>query len=210
MDLKNVDGIIEAALKEDHPRRGRHLREPHPGGFRSKAVLLAKEDGVLAGIGLAWLVFAKIDPKIAFEVDVQDGQEFKERNGPGPRRGQSIALLKGERTALNFLQRLSGIATATRRFVEALDGTKTRILDTRKTTPGLRVLEKYAVKLGGGVNHRIEPVRHGPDQGQPPRDRRQRRRGRPPGPGQGPGGHQDRGRGDQPPRREEPWRPAPT
>lgn len=155
MDLKTVDGIIEAALMEDVPAGDVTSESLIPADSVSKAVLLAKEEGVLAGIGLAWLVFAKIDPKIAFEVDVQDGQEFKDGTVLARLEGNSIALLKGERTALNFLQRLSGIATATRRFVKALEGTKTRVLDTRKTTPVMRALEKYAVQQGGGVNHRM-------------------------------------------------------
>ena len=155
MDLKNVDGIIEAALKEDIPAGDITSESIIPEDSVSAAVLLAKEDGVLAGIGLAWLVFAKIDPKIAFEVEVQDGQEFKDGTVLARLEGNSIALLKGERTALNFLQRLSGIATATRCFVKALEGTKTRVLDTRKTTPVMRALEKYAVQQGGGVNHRM-------------------------------------------------------
>ena len=155
MDLKTVDGIIEAALKEDLPSGDVTSEALVPPEAVAKAVLLAKEEGVLAGIGLAWLVFAKIDPKIAFEVEVQDGQEFKAGTVLARLEGNAIALLKGERTALNFLQRLSGVATATRRFVKALEGTKTRVLDTRKTTPVLRALEKYAVQQGGGVNHRM-------------------------------------------------------
>jgi nicotinate-nucleotide pyrophosphorylase (carboxylating) len=155
MDLKNVDGIIEAALMEDLPAGDVTSESIIPADSVSSAVLLAKEDGVLAGIGLAWLVFAKIDPNISFEVDVQDGQEFQNGTVLARIQGKSIALLKGERTALNFLQRLSGVATATRLFVKALEGTKTRVLDTRKTTPVMRALEKYAVQQGGGVNHRM-------------------------------------------------------
>ncbi len=155
MDLKNVDGIIEAALKEDIPAGDVTSESIIPADSVSVAVLMAKEDGVLAGIGLAWLVFAKIDPKITFEVEIQDGHEFKDGTVLARLQGNSIALLKGERTALNFLQRLSGVATATRRFVKALEGTKTRVLDTRKTTPIMRALEKYAVQQGGGVNHRM-------------------------------------------------------
>jgi nicotinate-nucleotide pyrophosphorylase (carboxylating) len=100
-------------------------------------------------------VFEKIDSGVSFIKALEDGRAF----GPGDvlarLKGSSISLLKGERTALNFLQRMSGIATKTREFVRALEGTKTRILDTRKTTPGLRSLEKYAVRMGGGVNHRF-------------------------------------------------------
>lgn len=155
MDLKTVDGIIEAALKEDIPAGDVTSESLIPPDSVSTAVLLAKESGVLAGIGLAWLVFAKIDPKITFDVEVEDGREFQAGDVLARLEGNSIALLKGERTALNFLQRLTGIATATRRFVKALEGTKTRVLDTRKTTPVMRALEKYAVQQGGGVNHRM-------------------------------------------------------
>lgn len=155
MDLKSVDDIIEAALKEDLPAGDVTSEALVPPDAVSKAVLLAKEEGTLAGIGLAWLVFAKIDPKIVFEVEVEDGRDFAPGTVLARLEGNSIALLKGERTALNFLQRLSGVATATRRFVKALEGTRTRVLDTRKTTPVLRALEKYAVQQGGGVNHRM-------------------------------------------------------
>jgi nicotinate-nucleotide pyrophosphorylase (carboxylating) len=155
MKLEDIDGIIESALKEDLPHGDITSENVIPADSVSKAVLLAKEEGVLAGIGLAWLVFAKIDPKITFEVLIEDGREFKAGDVLARLEGHSISLLKAERTALNFLQRLSGIATTTRRFVKAVEGTKTRILDTRKTTPLFRELEKYAVQMGGGVNHRM-------------------------------------------------------
>jgi len=155
MDQKTIDRVIDTALKEDIPQGDITSESVIPPDSSSKAVLLAKEEGVLAGIGLAWLVFAKIDPKIVFEVEIEDGREFKSGDILARVEGNSISLLKGERTALNFLQRLSGIATATSRFVRAVEGTKTRILDTRKTTPGLRAFEKYAVQMGGGVNHRM-------------------------------------------------------
>jgi nicotinate-nucleotide pyrophosphorylase (carboxylating) len=104
---------------------------------------------------VAGRVFEKIDPSVSFIKVLEDGRSF----GPGDilarLEGSSISLLKGERTALNFMQRMSGIATKTRTFVDAVEGTKTKILDTRKTTPGLRLLEKYAVRMGGGVNHRF-------------------------------------------------------
>jgi len=100
-------------------------------------------------------VFAALDPGVTFEAFASDGDAVGSGDQLAAVSGNTIALLKGERTALNFLQRLSGIATLTRRYVEALEGTGTRLLDTRKTTPGLRVLEKYAVKMGGGGNHRL-------------------------------------------------------
>ncbi len=125
-----------------------------PAGSVSSAVFLAKESGVLAGIDVVRRVFLKIDTGVRFKKRLEDGSTF----GPGDVlaevRGASLSLLKGERTALNFLQRMSGIATKTRRFVEAA-GLRTRILDTRKTTPTLRRLEKYAVRMGGGRNHRF-------------------------------------------------------
>ena len=155
MEPEAVDALIEAALEEDMPRGDVTSESVIPGDSCSRAGFLAKENGVLAGIGIVWRVFHKIDPGIVFSVDVEDGQEFSSGDILARLEGRSISLLKGERTALNFVQRLSGIATATRRFVRAVEGTKTRILDTRKTTPGLRVLEKYAVKMGGGFNHRL-------------------------------------------------------
>ena len=103
---------------------------------------------------MARRVFAKIDSDLQFRKTKEDGQRFSAGEKLAVIRGSSISILKGERTALNFLQRMSGIATATWRFVQALEGIKTKILDTRKTTPGLRTLEKYAVKMGGGKNHR--------------------------------------------------------
>jgi nicotinate-nucleotide pyrophosphorylase (carboxylating) len=126
-----------------------------PADARSEAIFLAKEDGVLAGLAVARRVFEKIDSAVEFTGKIQDGAAFRKSDILARLKGPTIALLKGERTALNFLQHLSGVATATRRFVDAVAGTKAKILDTRKTTPGLRLLEKYAVKAGGGTNHRL-------------------------------------------------------
>lgn len=125
-----------------------------PVDSQSRAIILAKENGILAGMDVARRVFEKIDPGVEFEKEKKDGQKFSEGEKLARLKGFSISLLKGERTALNFLQRMSGIATITGIFVQALEGTETKILDTRKTTPGLRDLEKYAVKMGGGQNHR--------------------------------------------------------
>lgn len=147
--------MIEAALKEDMPTgdiTSESLISPQSS---SRAIFLAKESGVLAGIDLARLVFTKIDSRVRFEKGFEDGQTFKKGDVLAEVQGRSIPLLKGERTALNFLQRLCGIATLTRKYVQAVRGTKARILDTRKTTPGLRLLEKYAVRMGGGTNHRL-------------------------------------------------------
>lgn len=149
-----IDSVIAAALKEDLPRGDITSESVIPEESRSEAIILAKEEGVLAGLDVARRVFAKIDGDLEFRKMKEDGQRFSAGEKLAAIRGSSISILKGERTALNFLQRMSGIASTTWRFVQALEGTKTKILDTRKTTPGLRILEKYAVKMGGGKNHR--------------------------------------------------------
>ncbi len=153
---KNLDTLVDAALKEDMPRGDITSENIIPPKSQSRAMILAKEDGVLAGIYVAERVFEKIDPSISFEIHQKDGTEIKSGDQLAVLKGPSVSLLKGERTALNFLQRLSGIATETSKFAQALKGTKTKVLDTRKTTPGLRNLEKYAVKMGGGENHRLD------------------------------------------------------
>ncbi len=150
-----ADALIETALKEDMPKGDITSESVIPSDSESEAVILAKEEGVLAGIDVAERVFHKIDPSVVFEKKINDGQRFKEGMTLATIKGRSISILKGERTALNFLQRMSGIATTTQKFVQELQGTRTKILDTRKTTPGLRNLEKYAVKMGGGINHRF-------------------------------------------------------
>jgi len=155
MGTREFDQIIDAALREDMPEGDITSESIIPADARSEAVLLAKEDGILAGLPVARRVFEKIDPSVEFTEKLRDGAAFKKSDILARLKGPTIALLKGERTALNFLQRLSGIATITRRFVDAAAGTKAKILDTRKTTPGLRLLEKHAVKMGGGTNHRI-------------------------------------------------------
>jgi nicotinate-nucleotide pyrophosphorylase (carboxylating) len=152
--LSDIDPIIDAALKEDIPSGDVTSESLIPAASRSRAVFLAKEEGVLAGLEVARRVFERIDSRVRFRAFTSDGCAFKAGDVLAEVRGRSISLLKGERTALNFLQRMSGIATKTRRFVAAVKGTGTRILDTRKTTPTLRRLEKYAVRMGGGENHR--------------------------------------------------------
>jgi nicotinate-nucleotide pyrophosphorylase (carboxylating) len=149
------DEIIQAALAEDLPEGDVTSESTIPPSAVSEAVLLAKEAGVLAGLPVAQRVFELVDGRVAFQVKSEDGLPFRKGDILARLKGPSISLLKGERTALNFLQRLCGIATATRRFVDAVSGTKAKILDTRKTTPGLRLLEKYAVRMGGGQNHRL-------------------------------------------------------
>jgi nicotinate-nucleotide pyrophosphorylase (carboxylating) len=152
--LRDIDPLIDAALKEDIPSGDITSDSLISRESRSWAVFLAKEAGVLAGLGVARRVFERIDPGVSFRPFFRDGQAFQAGDILAEVRGRSISLLKGERTALNFLQRMSGIATKTHRFVAAVAGTGARILDTRKTTPTLRRLEKYAVRMGGGENHR--------------------------------------------------------
>lgn len=155
MNEDATDALIETALKEDMPQGDITSENIIPADSESEAIILAKEEGVLAGIDVAERVFHKIDPSIVFKKNLNDGQKFRKGQTLATIHGSSISLLKGERIALNFLQRMSGIATATQKFVRVLQGTETKILDTRKTTPGLRSLEKYAVRMGGGVNHRF-------------------------------------------------------
>ena len=155
MNTQEIDTVVAAALQEDMPDGDVTSDNVIPVDSVSEAVIKAKQHGVLAGLPVARRVFEALDPDVAFDALFSDGDTV----GPGGKlaivKGNTIALLKGERTALNFLQRLSGIATLTSRYVAALKGTETRLLDTRKTTPGLRLLEKYAVKMGGGRNHRL-------------------------------------------------------
>lgn len=155
MTNQDIDAIVEAALKEDMPEGDITSESMIPPESRSRAVIVAKEDGILAGIEVAKRVFLKVDPNIVVTKAAADGSPVGKGMIIAEASGPSISLLKAERTALNFLQRMSGIATYTNRFVKALEGTSTKVLDTRKTTPNLRILEKYAVKLGGGTNHRF-------------------------------------------------------
>lgn len=152
---KDIDNLIEAALIEDMPRGDITSESIIPSNSVSRALIFAKEEGILAGIYVAERVFKKIDPTVAFEIHRKDGQKIRRGDKVAALKGSSRSLLKGERTALNFLQRMSGIATVTNKYVKALEGRKTKVLDTRKTTPGMRSLEKYAVKMGGGMNHRM-------------------------------------------------------
>ncbi|MGM0884831.1 MAG: carboxylating nicotinate-nucleotide diphosphorylase [Bacillota bacterium] len=126
-----------------------------PGDSRSKAVIHVKESGIIAGLPVARLVFDVVDPSLVFEAKVQDGERVDKGTVIAIVEGSTHSLLIGERLALNLMQRLSGIATKTRMFVDALEGLPVRLVDTRKTTPGHRLLEKYAVRVGGGANHRF-------------------------------------------------------
>jgi len=122
---------------------------------RSRGTLVARENGVICGVPLALEAFRLLDPKVSIRVDREDGSRVRAGEPVLFVTGHARGLLSAERVALNYLQRLSGISTLTARYVEAVKGTKAKILDTRKTTPGLRALEKYAVRAGGGTNHRM-------------------------------------------------------
>lgn len=126
-----------------------------PSGHQSKGIIHAKESGVIAGMPVAQLVFEIVDPLLIFTPKVKDGERVEKGTILAEVEGSTHCILTGERLALNLLQRLSGIATRTRTFVDALEGIPVRLVDTRKTTPGHRMLEKYAVRTGGGSNHRF-------------------------------------------------------
>ena len=150
-----LDDLIERALEEDLAGgdiTSSTLIPPHTKG---KASFIIKAHGILAGIDMARLVFLKIDPFLKFSILIKDGNQVKPGDIVAAVEGDVPSILKGERTALNFLQHLSGIATQTSLYVNAVRGLPVKILDTRKTIPGLRILEKYAVSAGGGTNHRM-------------------------------------------------------
>ena len=150
-----IDEIITKALREDIGEGDHTSLSTIPANAVGKARLLVKEAGVLAGVDIARKVFYQTDDRIIMEQFIQDGSRVKKGDVAFEVSGPSIALLTAERTALNFMQRMSGIATQTRLMVDAIEGLPTRILDTRKTTPLLREFEKMAVRLGGGFNHRF-------------------------------------------------------
>ncbi len=149
------DKLIDLAFAEDIGDGDHTTLCCIPEDAMGKSHLLIKEDGILAGIEVAKKVFARFDPTMKVEVLIQDGATVKVGDIAMIVTGKIRSLLQTERLMLNILQRMSGIATMTHRYVERLQGTGTRVLDTRKTTPGLRMLEKQAVKIGGGTNHRI-------------------------------------------------------
>ncbi len=150
-----VEKIIENALIEDMPFGDITTDSIFTGKEMSKAVFIAKEKGVIAGLWVAEKVFRKIDEDVVFEKISEEGEEVEKGTTIARVSGKSASLLKGERVALNLLQRMCGIATKTRGLARLLESSGAVIADTRKTTPGLRVLEKYAVRIGGGTNHRF-------------------------------------------------------
>ena len=150
-----IDKLIDLAFAEDIGDGDHTTLSCIPSTAMGKSKLLIKEAGVLAGIEIAKEIFHRFDPEMKVEVFINDGAEVKPGDIAMVVEGKVQSLLQTERLMLNVMQRMSGIATMTRRYVKQLEGTNTRVLDTRKTTPGLRMLEKAAVKIGGGVNHRI-------------------------------------------------------
>jgi len=154
-DWKEIDKIIDTSLTEDIGS-GDITTEAIFNKYKStSAVIIAKEDGILAGIDVAERVFKKVDPDVNFKILVSDGENICRGLNVARIKGDVRTILKAERTALNFLGRMSGIATLTYEFVKRIKGTKAKILDTRKTSPVLRILEKYAVNAGGGYSHRM-------------------------------------------------------
>lgn len=149
------DKLIDLAFAEDIGDGDHTTLCCIPEDAMGKSHLLIKEDGILAGIEVAKKIFARFDPTMKVEILIQDGEKVKVGDIAMIVTGKIRSLLQTERLMLNILQRMSGIATMTHSYVERLQGTGTRVLDTRKTTPGLRMLEKQAVKIGGGTNHRI-------------------------------------------------------
>ena len=154
-DIPNLDELISMALREDVGDGDHSTLACIPSTASGKAKMVAKKDGVLCGVEVGTRVFLMVDDSLKVTCLKHDGDTLRVGDIVMTVEGHSGSILTAERTALNFMQRLSGIATETRQMVRMLDGLHTRLLDTRKTTPNMRLLEKYAVKCGGGTNHRI-------------------------------------------------------
>jgi nicotinate-nucleotide pyrophosphorylase (carboxylating) len=154
-DKLQIEEIVDRALAEDLGKGDVTTEALIPCDRQGTGFVVAKIEGVLAGINVAKQVFYRVDPGVKMEILLEDGARVKPGTRVASVSGNIASILKAERVALNFLQRLSGIASQTNRYVEAVRGLPVRIMDTRKTTPGLRALEKHAVKAGGGENHRM-------------------------------------------------------
>jgi nicotinate-nucleotide pyrophosphorylase (carboxylating) len=152
---EQIDRIIDLALKEDTGQGDVTSEALIPATLLGTATVQAKAEGVLAGIEVAGRVLLRVDPSLEFTVLIPDGSRIRPGDKIATVSGRVISILKAERVMLNFLQHLSGIATLTAHYVAETEGTVATIVDTRKTTPGLRLLEKYAVRMGGGKNHRL-------------------------------------------------------
>lgn len=152
--MRDIDALIARALREDMPGGDVTTESLVPPRALARALLMAKQPGILAGLEVATRVFQTLDPRVSVNRFLADGAAFAAGDILAEIEGRAVTILEGERTALNILQRLCGIATMAREYVAAVAGTGAIILDTRKTTPGLRALEKYAVRMGGASNHR--------------------------------------------------------
>jgi nicotinate-nucleotide pyrophosphorylase (carboxylating) len=150
-----LEAIINRALAEDSGEGDVTTEALIPGEQQGTGLIVVKQEGIVAGVDVARQVFLRVDPRLSFETVLEDGARVKPGSRVARVTGNVSSILKAERVALNLLQRLSGIASETNRYVESVRGLPVRIMDTRKTTPGLRVLEKYAVSVGGGHNHRM-------------------------------------------------------
>jgi nicotinate-nucleotide pyrophosphorylase (carboxylating) len=156
IDAEKLDSFLREVLAEDCCLRDITTQSLKLGNLKVKAAIVAKEKGVLAGIGVVKKIFGLIDKNLKFSALKKDGDKFKKGDILAKVSGLAYPILSCERTALNFLSQLSGVATLTAEFVDKIKPYKAKILDTRKTTPGLRLLEKYAVRMGGGYNHRFD------------------------------------------------------
>ena len=150
-----INEIIDNALLEDIGEGDHSTRSCVPEAAQGKAHLLVKEDGILAGVELAEIIFHRFDPTLKLEILLKDGTPVKKGDIAFYVSGSSRSILSTERLVLNFMQRMSGIATQTNKIVAIIEGCNTKLLDTRKTTPGIRYMEKWAVRIGGGYNHRF-------------------------------------------------------
>lgn len=157
MDTKQqlIEQLLDLAFAEDIGDGDHTTLSTIPAGAMGRSRLIIKEDGILAGVDVAQDVLHKVDSSIKVEVMIKDGESVKKGDVAFIAEGPVRSLLIAERTMLNIMQRMSGVATMTRRYQDELAGLHTKVLDTRKTTPGMRILEKEAVKIGGGTNHRI-------------------------------------------------------
>jgi nicotinate-nucleotide pyrophosphorylase (carboxylating) len=153
--VDQIDAIIDLALREDIGPGDLTAQSVIPDDASASGQMLLKSNGVISGLDAIARVFRRVDPAIQWQPAVADGDQCSRGTVIGSVDGPARSVLTAERTALNFIQRLSGVATLTRSFVDAVAGTKAQIVDTRKTTPGMRVLDKQAVRHGGGANHRI-------------------------------------------------------
>jgi len=153
--IKSIEKLIDLSIKEDIAQGDITTNNIIPENSTAIAQIVSKTYGVIAGMPLAEIIFKKLDKNISFKQLFADGENVEPKNVLAEISGSYRAILSGERLALNFLQRMSGIATETQKYVKAIENYKTKILDTRKTIPGFRILDKYAVKTGGGTNHRF-------------------------------------------------------